>query len=311
MSADASRRLVGFVGLGSISRAIVSRLLGKSIDCTCVADELASGNFHGSGATPAPSAAVVVRSADIVFLDISEAIRRGATLSGPGGLKEALSPGKVVVLLSEDGPEDVAAAGEELAVTGAIVLDAAHAGDAGALGTDAAPVLLSGPEAGCSIVSATLAAAGVSVDVCGNKVGAARMLNVLDTTLFAGCMMATFEGIALGRKMNLSLATMTEAINAGSGRNFTSSVILPAMIAGDSCEPAPVSGLLKCLRSFTSIGTVAGAPTIFASLTRSLVTNGVRRYGGSATIPHLLHLVESMADSGNDSPAGVIRAVKQ
>ena len=66
---------------------------------------------------------------------------------------------------------------------------------------------------------------------------------------------ATLEVVAMGRKMGLSLESMTDVINKGSGRNRTSKVMLQTIIDGKSSSSSFVMSLmLKDMNQAISLG---------------------------------------------------------
>ncbi|HVL19698.1 MAG TPA: NAD-binding protein [Amaricoccus sp.] len=56
---------------------------------------------------------------------------------------------------------------------------------------------------------------------CSDRVGDGQALKLVNNAIGAGYRMATLELVAMGRRIGFSLRSMTEALNAGAGANFT------------------------------------------------------------------------------------------
>jgi 3-hydroxyisobutyrate dehydrogenase len=74
---------------------------------------------------------------------------------------------------------------------------------------------------------------------CGNRVGDGQAMKLVNNLLSAGARLATLEIVAMGRKMGLPLASMTDVVNKGSGRNRTSKVMLQNMVAASRRPASP------------------------------------------------------------------------
>src|SRR5260370_19517544 len=167
----------------------------------------------------------------------------------------------------------------------------------GARGADAGTlaVMVSGAKAAFDAVQPVLAAISSNVDYCGARVGDAQALKLINNAMNAGCRLATMEIVAMGRKMGLSLQTMIDVLNLGSGRNRMSKMLFLAMLAWKPRADFALSLMLKDVTRATELGMQCGAPMLIANIVRSLLQVGVNTLGEAAKIDDMVQLIESMA----------------
>jgi 3-hydroxyisobutyrate dehydrogenase len=114
--------------------------------------------------------------------------------------------------------------------------------------------------------------------------------------LSAGARLATLEIVAMGRKMGLSLAAMTDVINKGSGRNRTSKVMLQGLVDGkSSASNFAMSLMLKDMNQAVQLAMDCGVPTHITSVVRGLLQIGVSTLGDQAQLEDVMGLIESHA----------------
>src|SRR5690606_23960584 len=110
-------------------------------------------------------------------------------------------------------------------------------------------------EAGYGRSKPVLDAISSNVIRCGSNVGDAQAMKLINNMLSAGLRVATLEIVAMGKKMGLSLASMTDVINKGSGRNRTSKVMLNALVKGTVAKSNfAMSLMLKDLNQAIQLG---------------------------------------------------------
>ncbi|MCC6992406.1 MAG: NAD-binding protein [Acidobacteria bacterium] len=125
--------------------------------------------------------------------------------------------------------------------------------------------------------------------------GAEALKAVVDV-LSAGLRVATLEVVAMARKMGLSLASVTDVINLGSGRNHTSRAILRGLVEGKPVtSPLTLARVVDDLNAALSLGMSCGAPLALTQIARGLLQIGIHRLGPDARFDDTIQLVESMA----------------
>jgi 3-hydroxyisobutyrate dehydrogenase-like beta-hydroxyacid dehydrogenase len=121
-----SKAHIGFVGLGLMGRAMVSRLLDKGYAVTVLGNRDRTGIevALARGATEASSARMLAEHADVVMLCMGKSEHVEARALGPDGLLEGIKPGQVVIDFGTSLPASTRKIGELFAEKAAVFLDA-------------------------------------------------------------------------------------------------------------------------------------------------------------------------------------------
>lgn len=297
---------IGYIGLGAMGSALACQIVGKHELTVCDLNAAAVADFEKRGARAAPSPAELARHCDIVLLCLPRTADVRKVVFGADGLAEGLSPGKVVVDQTSGVPGETREIAEELARRGVAMLDAPVSGGVAGARAGTIAIMVSGPPEIFQKALPALHAISPNVDHCGARVGDAQALKLVNNVLSAGCRLATLEVVAMGRKMGLSLASMTDVINKGSGRNRTSMVMLPNLVGGKpSSSSFAMSLMLKDMNQAVQLGMQCGVPTTITNVVRGLLQIGVSTLGDQAQLEDVLGLIESMARTriADDEPA--------
>ena len=117
---------VGFIGLGLMGAAMVGRLQDLGYDLTVIANRKreAVDKAVSRGAVEVTTAREIAEAADVVMLcmDTSQSVE--SRMRGPDGVIAGLAPGKTVIDFGTSLPSSTRALAEEVAATGAVMLDA-------------------------------------------------------------------------------------------------------------------------------------------------------------------------------------------
>ena len=116
MNTTTAREKIGFIGLGLMGYGIAKNIVDKGYPLTFLgrknrkpAEDLAS-----RGAKEASTSRDVAAASDIVFICVTGSREVEAIIRGPGGLKEGLKKGSVVVDCSTSDPVSTVALAAEL-----------------------------------------------------------------------------------------------------------------------------------------------------------------------------------------------------
>jgi 3-hydroxyisobutyrate dehydrogenase len=120
-------------------------------------------------------------------------------------------------------------------------------------------------------------------------------MKMVNNAINGGCRMATLEMVALGRKAGLSLAAMTEVLNAGAGHNQTTEKMLPAIARGEASTNFALSLMLKDINQAVELGDRVGAPMAITRTVRGLLQVGLNTVGPAARLEDMVSVVEGMA----------------
>jgi 3-hydroxyisobutyrate dehydrogenase len=298
---------IGYIGLGAMGSALAGRFLPANRLVVWDLSSAAVAGFEKRGATAAPSAAELARKCDVLLLCLPRSVDVRQVIFGPGGLAKGLTPGKLVIDQTSGVPGETREIAHLLAERGVDMIDAPVSGGVANAAAGSISIMASGPDAVYEKALPVLTAISANVFRCGSRVGDGQAMKLVNNMLSAGCRLATLEVVAMGRKMGLSLAAMTDVINKGSGRNRTSRLMLQNMVDGKSSASSfAMSLMLKDMNQAIALGMDAGAPTPLTSAVRALLQIGVSQLGDKAQLEEVLGLIESMARTRiADDAAGV------
>ncbi|MFL9951546.1 NAD(P)-dependent oxidoreductase [Paraburkholderia agricolaris] len=287
---------IGYIGLGSMGSALARRLVARHKLIVWDINNGATAAFEQLGATVAPSAAELARQCEIVLLCLPRTSDVRDLIFGRNGLAEGLSSGKLVVDQTSGVPGQTRDIAAQLATQGVAMIDAPVSGGVAGANAGTISIMISGAEADCERALPVLRDISPNVFHCGNRVGDGQAMKLCNNLLSAGCRVSTFEVVAMGRKMGLSLATMSEMINKGSGRNRTSKVTLQELSEGRSvASHFAMALMLKDMNQVIQLGMDCGAPTTLTNIVRGILQTGVNMMGETAQLEKVIDLIENMA----------------
>ncbi len=94
--------------------------------------------------------------------------------------------------------------------------------------------MVAGAAAPVAVLRPFLQRIGRSVFVLGEAPGQGQVMKLVNNLLIAANMVAAFEALAMGAKAGLDPDTMVEVVNAGTGRSFVTSDMMPVVLR--ACE---------------------------------------------------------------------------
>ena len=126
MSTPPAQDQIGFIGLGLMGHGIAKNIVEKGFALTFLgrSDRAKAEDMLDRGAAEANTPAAVAAAASVVFLCVTGSRQVEEIVRGPGGLKEGLKPGSVVVDCSTSDPTSTAALAAELQPLGVDFADA-------------------------------------------------------------------------------------------------------------------------------------------------------------------------------------------
>ncbi|MBB3181042.1 3-hydroxyisobutyrate dehydrogenase [Variovorax sp. Sphag1AA] len=267
-------------------------------------NEGAAETFKELGATVAPTAADLARECDIILLCLPRTSDVRKLMFGAGGLAEGLSAGKLVVDQTSGVPGETVVIANELAERGIAMMDAPVSGGVVGAASGTITIMASGTQADHDRALPVLKAISSNVFRCGARVGDGQAMKLVNNLLSAGCRLAALEVVALGRKLGLSLAAITDAINSGPACNRTTKVTLQGIVDGKAAvSNFAMALMLKDISQSIQLGKVCGVPTTLANIVRGLLQIGVSTLGKDVQFDRVMGLIESMAGTRIVDPA--------
>lgn len=248
---------IAFVGLGNMG-AHMSRRLVES-DYRVVGFDLredAGLALAQAGGTVAASAAQAVAGAGIVILMLPNSTAVEAVL-GEAAMLDGLGRDTIVVDMGSSEPTSTRRLALELAERGVTLIDAPVSGGVGGAAAGTLTIMAGGPEAVVVQVSSILAALGTWLRV--GDTGAGHALKSINNLLAAVQLLATAEGLAIGRRFGLDPEVMIATINAASGRSAASEVKFPRYVLPETYDSGfALRLMLKDMRIATSLAAELG-----------------------------------------------------
>jgi 3-hydroxyisobutyrate dehydrogenase len=302
---------IGYIGLGAMGGALARRLVATHPLIVLDINPSAVAAFRTLGARAASSAAELARQCDVVILCLPRSSDVHTVIFGRDGLAEGLSPGKLVIDQTSGVPSETNSFAAELAKLGVAMVDAPVAG--GPRGADAGTItmMLSGPDDACERALSVLERIGPNVLRSGSRVGDGQAMKLVNNVMNACLRVGTLEIVAMGRKMGLSLKTMVDILNKGSGRNRITEVLLKDILRGVPSTNFGLPLMLKDVNQAITLGMQNGVPMPFANIARGLLQIGISTLGANSTLEQVVELIESMAASrisdleADDVPQGL------
>jgi 3-hydroxyisobutyrate dehydrogenase len=287
---------IGYVGLGAMGGALARRLLAERSLTVWDLNRDAVVALEGLGASAAPSAAELARRCDVVLLCLPRSSDVRQLIFGSTGLADGLAPGKLVIDQTSGIPGETRSLARQLAAQGARMIDAPVSGGVSGAAAGTITIMTSGPDDAYEQALPVLRSISPNIFRCGRRVGDAQAMKLVNNAMSVSCRLATLEIVAMGKKMGLSLETMTDVINKGSGRNRTSNVMLRTMVDGKpSLSNFALSLMLKDVNQAIELGMECGSPMAITNIVRGLLQIGVNTLGDNPQLEEVLGLIESMA----------------
>lgn len=218
---------LGLIGLGNIGVHFATRLLAAGHALTVYdRNPEATARIVARGAVAAESARALADATDIVLLCLPlPAVVASVAAEVAGG--EAV---RIVVDLSTTGPsvtQDVAKllSEQEIAFIGSPVSGGTVAAQNGTLA-----VMPAGPEDTFREVEPYLRVLGKNIFYLGEDPSLGQTMKIINNTLYATAMVASFEALVYGVKAGLDAKSMLDVINASSGRSFATMERIPQCV---------------------------------------------------------------------------------
>jgi 3-hydroxyisobutyrate dehydrogenase len=287
---------IGYIGLGAMGTALARRLIASHTLSVWDINSAAVAAFEKLGASPAPSGSDLARRCDVLLLCLPRSSDVRQAIFGTGGLAEGLSAGKLIIDQTSGIPSETREVAEQLAARGVAMIDAPVSGGVSGAAAGTITIMASGPQEAYDKALPVLNSISPNVFRCGSRVGDGQAMKLVNNVMSAGCRLATLEVVAMGKKMGLSLETMTHVLNKGSGRNRTSKVVLQTIVDGKASSSSfAMSLMLKDISQAIQLGMECGAPMAITNIVRGLLQIGINTLGETAQLEDAVALIGSMA----------------
>lgn len=291
---------VGMIGLGEMGAAFVRRLLLAKREVVGYNRTKAKAEpLIAEGMRFAPTPREVVAQCEITCCMVTDDKALSAVAEGPDGALSALAPGKIFVEMSTLAPAHIRAFGEQVAKTGAALLDAPVSGSQLTVEQGKLLIMVGGDESAFERAKPVLLDIGPKVRRIG-EIGQGKVMKIALNLQLAVQMLAMSEGLLLAEKSGIPRDLACEMI-------FGSAVASPMIgyrgpFALEMPEKAwfPVPMQQKDMKLALQLGHEVTVPLPTTAITDEMLTTA-RGFGyGEYDFAVLFHTLAKMA--GVDAP---------
>jgi len=257
---------IGFIGLGLMGNAMVSRLLDKDYDLTVLANR-SRANVDAAiarGASEAQTPKALAEASDVIMLcvDTSESVE--ARMRGADGIIAGLKPGAVVIDFGKSLPASTRTLAQEVADAGGAYLDAPlgrtpqHAFD-GLLN-----IMCAGDKAAFDRVDPVLKDLGENVFHLGDS-GAGHTIKLLNNFFGMTVANAMAEVMAIADVAGVDRKQAHEVIAAGPLHSMMVDLVAAYGVEGDASKLAfSIQNAAKDLGYYRQMARDAGVESVMA-----------------------------------------------
>jgi 2-hydroxy-3-oxopropionate reductase len=258
-------------------------------------DETAMKPLAERQALQASSPRDLADKSEIVICSLpSNSVIREAVL-GNGGLIEGEKI-RIYVSACTTGSTFAEEIAEALAEKGIATLEAPISGGPPGARAGTLSVMVSGPQDAYEELIPYFKAYGKKLVYCGEKPGLAQVLKLANNILFATSLAVTSEALAMGVKAGIDPNVMLEAIQAGTGRNAATDLVIPTSVLPRSFDfGASIEILLKDVNLALEEGEKQGVPQFVCQQTRQMLLLAAHKGWNQRDVSEWFKLVEEWA----------------
>lgn len=284
---------VGWIGGGAQAAEGARRLLAGGTSLRAWMDDATRlPALRAAGAAVAESPEDIARGSEVLLVDLPHDADVRELLLGAEGLLPQLAAETVVISLAAATTAQAEEIAGRMAQRRVTFVDAPALGPADAT---AGVRALAGPADACARVLPLLQLLAGRVVRCGSRPGDAQIVRLIDRTMTIAAGLGSMEAFAAGRRRGLPLHAMIDVLSLGSGRNFTTRSVLPALARGGSALQVPVAQLLRDIDEAIALGIAQGIPTPIASVARAQLQMAANELGGEASFEAVAERVAALA----------------
>lgn len=290
---------IGFIGLGLMGAAMVTRLqsLGYAVTIVANRSRTAIDAAVARGATEVTTARAVAEASDITMLCVDTTANVEARMRGDDGVIAGLSDGKVVIDFGTSLPGSTRALGQEVAATGAQLLDSpigrtpSHARD-GLLN-----LMCSGDRAAFDTVKPVLDDLGENVFHLG-ALGSGHTIKLINN-FFAQCIAnGMAEAFAIADVAGVERQKVYDVIAAGPLHNGMMDFVAAYGLDGDDQKLAfSIKNAAKDVGYYAQMCSDAGFGSIMADAPLTALKTAIDEGRGEEMVPRMVDFFTGRAKS--------------
>ena len=222
---------IGFLGLGQMGAPMAERLLGPDVELhVCDPRPEAVAPFVAHGAVACGSPREVADAVSIVLACLPSGEVSEAAALGPEGVVHGHAI-RVYGEMSTIGRPAVERIAAGLAARGIATVDTPITGGPPGARAGTLALMVAGAADAVATLRPFLERIGKRLFVLGERPGQGQVMKLVNNLLIAANMVSAFEALAMGAKAGLDPDAMVDVVNAGTGRSFVTSDMMPAVLS--------------------------------------------------------------------------------
>lgn len=222
---------IGFLGLGQMGAPMAERLFGPDVQLHVFDPRPeAMAPFVARGALACASPRAVADAAGIVLACLPSGKVSEAAALGPEGVVHGRAI-RIHAEMSTIGRPTVQRIAEGLAAQGIALVDTPITGGPPGARAGTLALMIAGAADPVATLRPFLQRIGKTLFMLGETPGQGQVMKLVNNLLIAANMVSAFEALAMGAKAGLDPDTMVDVVNAGTGRSFVSSDMMPAVLS--------------------------------------------------------------------------------
>jgi 3-hydroxyisobutyrate dehydrogenase len=222
---------IGFLGLGQMGAPMAERLFGPDVELHVFDPRPeAVAPFVARGAVACGSPREVADAASIVLACLpSGEVSKVAALGPEGAVRgHAIRVYAEMSTIGRPAMERIAAG---LAARGIAAVDTPITGGPPGARAGTLALMVAGAADAVATLRPFLERIGKRLFVLGERPGQGQVMKLVNNLLIAANMVSAFEALAMGAKAGLDPDAMVDVVNAGTGRSFVTSDMMPAVLS--------------------------------------------------------------------------------
>jgi len=224
---------VGFIGIGNMGWPMASHIAQAGHELTVFdLDAAKAARFAQEFRCQAAAnlGDVAGNEAAITMLPTGKIVRQALLEDQDGAFAKALKPGTLVIDMSSSEPVGTRELGKALERTGAILIDAPVSGAVPRAKTGTLAIMIGGNDkAGIERAKPLLLSMGKQLFETG-PLGTGHAMKALNNYIAAAGYTAVVESLLIGQRFGLNQETMVDILNASTGRNFSTEVMMKEQV---------------------------------------------------------------------------------
>jgi 3-hydroxyisobutyrate dehydrogenase len=256
---------VGFIGLGNMGYPMASRLAdaGYRLIVSDQAERVVERFLNENPGSASATDVSAWQDADIIITMLPDSAIVEAVLTG-GGVAAAASLNTLFIDMSSSEPLRSRQLGKHLENQGMRYLDAPVSGGVRGAESGQLAIMVGGRWQDLDQATELFDVVGKSVIHVG-EAGAGHAAKALNNLVSAASVAATVEALRIGERFGIDPATLTEVLNASSGRSNTSeNKVRQFMLSGTFSSGFPIGLMTKDIKIATALADSLGVAANFS-----------------------------------------------